>query len=600
MEYKKIDELSISECCAELNIESQQLPTILENISGPQEIVDRLKSLVDADMSAFKSCSTIEQFEKYLELWIDGLHRSEASQRVAQLKAQAEELAFYKTNQNSISGLEGYIKKYPNGRFIQEAKGSLANKKKAKKIRNIILLIITIVIAIVVCFINYFPVSYLDVSGDISLGKRGGNKTINFSTDANDVNIDLQETSNWIDVNRDGGTLSISVVPNTDDERSAYITINAYSSFFGKQFNCISKTIKVSQNSGLPTYLETNTSEICFDKYGNCTSNQITATTDGCDLQVSTSASWFSVSKDITEDGDNMVASIALTTGTNNEGSKTGEVVISCNDYVKRVKVSQASGLATYFRVEKTSLNMSEEGAGEGKCYPIDVYTDGTSWSVYSSPSWLTAYADLEDKRLEIKVPANTGKIKSGTITIKSNNGDLRDISVSQDGDPTNFGAAKSSIKFGTSSDYEYVTIYNDSRKQPSISEYESWISTSVIDKNRIKISCNRNYDDPPRSGTVYVSCGDEQVSITVKQDGWSKCRRCGGDGEISCPKNGQMNLPYWSFQYENGTHYYVEWPMAIGMAAHMKRYERCNTCGGSGYIECPDCDGEGKSYKSY
>ena len=133
MEYKKIDELSISECCAELNIESQQIPAILENISGPQEIVDRLRSLVEADMSAFKSCSTIEQYEKYLVLWTDGLHRGKAAQRVAQLKAQVEELAFYKTNQNSISGLEGYIKKYPNGRFIQEAKGSLANKKKAKR-----------------------------------------------------------------------------------------------------------------------------------------------------------------------------------------------------------------------------------------------------------------------------------------------------------------------------------------------------------------------------------------------------------------------------------------------------------------------------------
>ena len=598
MEYKKIDELSISECCAELNIESHQLPTILENISGPLEIVDRLKSLVDADMSAFKSCSTIEQFEKYLELWIDGLHRSEAAQRVAQLKAQAEELAFYKTNQNSISGLESYIKKYPNGRFIQEAKGSLANKKKARKIRNIILLIIAIVIAIVVCLINYFPVSYLDVSGDVSLGKRGGNKTISISTDANDINIDVQESSNWIDVNRDGGTLSINVVPNTDDERSAYITVNTYSSFFGKKFNCISKTIKVNQSSGLPTYLKTNTSEISFDKYGNCSSNQITATTDGCDLQVSTSASWLSVSKNITEDGDNMVASIVLTTGTNNEGSKTGEVVIRCNDYVEKVKVSQASGLATYFRVEKTSLTMAEEGSGEGMCYPINIYTDGTSWSVKSAPDWLTANAT--SSRLEVSVGANTGKIKSGTITVMSNNGDLRDISVSQNGDPTNFGTAKSSIKFGTSSDYEYVTIYNDSHKQPSISEYESWISTSVIDKNRIKISCNRNYDDPPKSGTVYVSCGDEQISITVKQDGWSKCRRCGGEGEISCPKKGQMNLPYWSFQYKNGTHYYVEWPMAIGMAAHMKRYERCNTCGGSGHIECPDCDGEGKSYKSY
>ena len=608
MEYKKIDELSISECCAELNIESQQLPTILENISGPQEIVDRLKSLVDADMSAFKSCSTIEQFEKYLELWIDGLHRSEAAQRVAQLKAQAEELAFYKTKQNSISGLESYIKKYPNGRFIQEAKGSLANKKKARKTRNIILLIIAIVIAIIVCLINYFPVSYLDVSGDVSLGKRGGNNTITISTDANDINIDVQESSNWIDVNRDGGTLSINVVPNTDDERSAYITVNTYSSFFGKKFNCISKTIKVCQSSGLPTYLKTNTSEISFDKYGNCSSNQITATTDGCDLQVSTSASWFSVSKNITEGGNYLVASIVLTTSTNNEGSKTGEVVISCNDYVERVKVSQASGLATFFRVENTSLTMDEKGTEEGKCYPIDVYTDGTSWSVYSAPDWLTAYADLEDKRLEIKVQANTGKIKSGTITLKSNNGDLRDISVTQEGKPTNFRSAKNTVKFGTSSDYEYITIYNDSHKQLSISEYESWISTSVIDKNRIKISCNRNYDDPPRSGTVYVSCGDEQVSIIVKQDGWSRCSSCGGDGEKSCPNI--YKYPWtnefgsYSYAWVNGQHVlrrmYTSWTGWMGAPVPQVEDRICSDCGGDGHIECSVCDGKGKYKVSY
>lgn len=591
MEYKKIDELSISECCAELNIESQQLPTILENISGPQEIVDRLKSLVDADMSAFKSCSTIEQFEKYLELWIDGLHRSEASQRVAQLKAQAEELAFYKTNQNSISGLESYIKKYPSGRFIQEAKGSLANKKKARKIRNIILLIIAIVIAIVVCLINYFPVSYLDVSGDVSLGKRGGNKTITISTDANDINIDVQESSNWIDVNRDGGTLSINVVPNTDDERSAYITVNTYSSFFGKKFNCISKTIKVSQSSGLPTYLKTNTSEISFDKYGNCSSNQITATTDGCDLQVSTSASWFSVSKNITEDGDNMVASIVLTTGTNNEGSKTGEVVIRCNDYVERVKVSQASGLATYFRVEKTSLTMAEEGTAEDMCYPIDVYTDGTSWSVYSAPGWLTAYADLEDKRLEIKVPANTGKIKSGTITIKSNNGDLRDISVTQKGDPTNFRTAKSTVKFGTSSDYEYVTIYNDSHKNLEINEYESWLSATAIGNDEIKISCTSNSNER-RSGTVYVHCGDEQISITVKQDGWTTCWNCGGHGRFQCQYPGLWGA--------GGYHYVQDFVINnyTGMGSYV--YNPCPNCGGSGTIKCSQCDGTGRKKSTY
>ena len=612
MQFKNIDSLSIAECCEHLNIKREDLPKVLRDLKELSEtenlIVSRLIFLLNEDRTNFMSCSTIEQYERYLALWTDGLHRGKAAQRVAQLKAQAEELAFYKTNQNSISGLESYIKKYPNGRFIQEAKGSLANKKKARKTRNIILLIIAIVIAIVVCLINYFPVSYLDVSDDVSLGKRGGNKTITISTDANDINIDVQESSNWIDVNRDGGTLSINVVPNTDDERSAYITVNTYSSFFGKKFNCISKTIKVSQNSGLPTYLETNTSEICFDKYGNCTSNQITATTDGCDLQVSTSASWFSVSKDITEDGDNMVASIVLTTGTNNEGSKTGEVVISCNDYVKRVKVSQASGLATRFEVEKTSLTMAEKGTAEGRCYPIDVYTDGTSWSVYSAPGWLTAYADLEDKRLEITVPANTGKIKSGTITIKSNNGDLRDISVNQQGKPTNFRSAKNTVKFGTSSDYEYITIYNDSNKQLSISEYESWISTSVIDKNRIKISCNRNYDDPPRSGTVYVSCGDEQVSIIVKQDGWSRCSSCGGDGEKSCPNI--YKYPWtnefgsYSYAWVNGQHVlrrmYTSWTGWMGAPVPQVEDRICSDCGGDGHIECSVCDGKGKYEVSY
>lgn len=587
MEYKKIDELSISECCAELNIESKQLPTILENISGSQEVVDRLKSLVDADMSAFKSCSSIEQFEKYLEVWIDGLHRSEAAQRVAQLKAQAEELAFYKTNQNSISGLKSYIKKYPNGRFIQEAKVRLDNKKKAKKIRNIILLITAIIVGIVICLINYSPVSYLDVYGDVSFGKRGGNKTITISTDANDINIDVYESSDWISVDRYNDSLFISVDINKDANKIDSIIVNTYSSFFGKQFNCISKTIKVSQSSGLPTYLETNTSEISFDKYGNSSSNQITAKTDGCDLQVSTTDSWFSVSKDIKEDGDNMVASIVLTTSTNKKGSKTGEVVIRCNDYVEKVKVSQASGLATYFRVEKTSLTMAEEGTAED----IDVYTDGTSWSVYSAPGWLTAYADLEDKRLEIKVPANTGKINSGTITIKSNNGDLRDISVTQKGDPTNFRSAKSTVKFGTSSDYEYVNISNNSHKNLEINEYESWLSATAIGNDEIKISCTSNSNER-RSGTVYVLCGNEQISITVKQDGWKSCEICGGKGKIQCPNIGRSE--YWGAFYDFdflGWHNYYD--------PYGRFLNRCPACGGDGVADCSNCE-KGKVKDSY
>lgn len=557
MKLTKIKKLSISECCAELNIDRQQLPAILDNISGKQETVDRLRSLLNEDLSAFKSCSTIEQFEGYLALWTDGLHREKAVERITQLKAEA-----------------------------------LAQKKKARKIRNIILLIISVVVIVVVCLINYFPVSFLDVSEDISFGKRGGNKTISILTDAKDTNVDVQVSSDWISVDKSGGTLSINVMPNTIDDKTAYITVNASSSFFGKQFNCISRTIKVSQSSGLPTFFDTNISEVSFDKYGNSTSNQIIVKTDGCGLQVSTSASWFSVSKDIKEDGDDIIAYITLSSDTNNEGDKTGEVVVSCSDYVKRIAVSQASGLATRFEPQKSNIDIDEDGVEEGYVYVVKVDTDGTTWSVEDYPKWLTSvFANIELNRLEVKVGRNTGKILQGTITIKSNNGDLRDISVFQDGNPTDFRASKSTVKFGTSSDYEYVTIYNNSHKSLEVSESESWLSATAIGNDEIKISCTSNSNDR-HSGTVYVRCGDEQISITVKQDGWTTCWNCGGHGRFQCQYPGLWGA--------GGYHYVQDFVINnyTGMGSYV--YNPCPNCGGSGTIKCSQCDGTGRKKSVY
>lgn len=606
MEYKSIDTLSITECCELLNISREDLPDAIQNINAPTEydnlIIDRLTKLLEEDRSVIDSCNTIEGYERYLSECSDGLYRETASQRLEQLYADITETSFYNSNKETIVGCRAYLQGYPNGKYVAEVKKTLEGKIRARSMRNIILFAVIIILVVIVSLMNYNRASYLNIIGDTSFGKRGGDKYLCILTDAIDKNVDyiLDESGNWLNVLHNGDTMFISAGPNMEAEKTAYITVNAYSSFFGKRIGCISEKVKIEQISGLPTFLKTNKSEVTFDKYGKSSSNIITAETDGCDLKISATHQWISVTKDVETDDNNIVASIKITADTNVEGGKSGEVIISCNNYVKRIKVSQESGLATRFELGTYNLIMAEEGSGEGFIYPVSVYTDGTSWSVKSAPDWLTAYADIEEKRLEVSVDANTGQIQTGTITLMSNNGDLKDISVSQDGDPTNFGTAKSTIKFGTSSDYEYVTIYNDSRKQLSISEYESWISASVIDKNRIKISCDSNYDDPPKSGTVYVSCGDEQVSITVKQDGWSKCRRCGGDGELDCPNNGRGNFPQCVFQYENGIHYFVEWPMAMGIAAHMKRYEICNACRGSGHVECPDCDGEGKSYKSY
>ena len=248
MKFKDINDFSITECCEQLNLRKEDLPEVLNTLNkiseNDQLLINHLEHLINEDNIAIKSCRTIEQYEKYLSTWIDGLHQNYAKIRIAQLIAESEELSFYKKNKNKISGLETYIKRYPNGKFTQEAKASIVNKKKTRKKHNIALLTIAIIVCIAVCLFNYLPVSYIDISEDVSFGKRGGNKTISISTDANDVNIDIEESSDWIKVNRNGELLSINVLPNAADEKTGYIIINTYSSFFGMQFNCISKKIK--------------------------------------------------------------------------------------------------------------------------------------------------------------------------------------------------------------------------------------------------------------------------------------------------------------------------------------------------------------------
>ena len=137
MEFKSIDTLSITECCEQLNLRREDLPEALQYIIEPSErnqlLIEQLQSLLDKDKSAIESCRTSEQYEAYLSSWTDGLYRGYARNRIAQLKAEAEELAFYQENKDSISGCEAYLQKYPKGQFVNEAQSTLVQKKKTRK-----------------------------------------------------------------------------------------------------------------------------------------------------------------------------------------------------------------------------------------------------------------------------------------------------------------------------------------------------------------------------------------------------------------------------------------------------------------------------------
>lgn len=671
--------LSLAECSEQFKV---KMETFFEAFSSSPDLTDhdrliirQLETLLKKERSDFEHCSTIEQYEKYLSDWNDGIHWDKATQQIVKLKAEAEELAFYKKNKNSIWGCKAYLQKYPKGRYVNDVQSILAQKKKARKTRNIVLLVALIIAVVVVCLINYKPNSEFNVSEEIILfGKKGGNNTLYISTNADEKNTDIKLSDlDWVNITSDDGTLYIDAEPNSESERTGLITIDTYSSFFGKRFNRKSKSVVVRQSSGLPTILSTNIYEISFDKHGNTRNNRIKAETDGSDLKVIAKNDWFTIEKMVDEKGDSLFAIINVKTSVNNYGERTGEIAISSANMTKRVKVFQESGLANCFELATSNLSIPEAGSD----YNIKVNTDGTFWSVSSSPDWLTANANMLNNSLEISAASNNGQRRDGTIVLKSNNGDIKSITVTQQGDPTNFGAStnyiefssrsgnknveikndsdkrittscdvswisvsivnknrikiscqqndgdysrsayvnvkcgnettsirvtqsgdvanlraeKGSVKFGTSSDYSYVTINNNSRKTLTVQENLNWVSVSVINKNKVKISCTSNSNER-RSGTVYIYCGSERVSVTVKQDGWTDCRHCGGRRRFQCAypalwgAGGYHYVQNFVMNYYTGGGYYVQEP--------------CPNCGGRGTVDCSYCGGRGRIKSTY
>lgn len=501
MEYKKIDELSISECCAELNIESQQLPTILENISGPQEIVDRLKSLVDADMSAFKSCSTIEQFEKYLELWIDGLHRSEASQRVAQLKAQAKELAFYKTNQNSISGLESYIKKYPNGRFIPEAKESLANKKKARKILNIILLVLFLIATGIFAYCNYVPVSYVNVDDNAELNNLGSEISLDISTDAIESTISAISSEDWINCRVSGKTLYVSANTNPKEERSATITITAHSSFFGSELSYRKQeTITVSQETGYASHLSVSNDDIYLTANGGKSS--ISINTDGIFEVRTAPASWVSTSIN----GE----TLNLECGENSGIERSSYLILKSGTKTLRLDITQAGNSATRLDVSTSDVEFSASGGSR----TIDIYTDGECQISTQTESW--AHATINGNSISLSVDENPGTKRTDYFVIKSGSHTER-INISQAGkSATRLSVSTENVSFSYTGGSRTITVSTDGEWQISTGT-AGWGHTS-ISGNTITLKIDENTSSSSRTDYFVIKSGSKEKRINITQ----------------------------------------------------------------------------------
>lgn len=563
MEFKSIDTLSITECCEQLNLRREDLPDALQDIVEPSErdqlLIEQLQSLLDKDKLAIESCRTIEQYEGYLSTWVDGLYHSHARTRIAQLKAAAEELAFYQENKDSISGCEAYLKRYPKGKFVRDAQSILAQKKKARKTRNIILLVLLLIGAGIFAYCNYVPVSYVNVDDNAELNNLGSEISLGISTDAISSTITATSSEDWLDCRVSGKTLYISANTNPKGERSATITITAHSSFFGCELSDRKQeTITVSQETGYASHLSVSNDDIYLTANGGRSS--ISINTDGIFAVSTAPASWVTTSVN--------GKTLNLECGENSGIARSSYLILKSGTKTLRLDITQAGKSATHLSVSTDNVSFSSSEGSRS----ITVSTDG-EWRISTETnSW--GHTNINGNTITLRVDANNGDYRTDYFVIKSGNLEKR-INISQDGSlATYLRLSENSIeasRSGTGYNKCYaVDVYTDGDNVTATTS-ASWIDVDVVGGDRIEIKTSKNTGSR-RTATITVKADRQSKTIRVSQKGISNCSNCYN----------------WQYGYSTGLVWGVSgqyWDPYLGWVPQYG-WILCPVCGGSGSIE--------------
>ena len=427
MKIKSIDSLSIAECCEQLNLRREDLPEALQELNAfterEQLLIDRLDRLLDEDKTAFELCNSIEEYEEYLSTWSDGLYHDVANQRIAQLKAEAEEFAFYANNKDNISGCEAYLQKYPKGKFVEEVQSVLAQKNKSIKTRNTIIFLFLLIAMGILIYSNYVSVSYISVEDKAELNNEGSKISLNISTDASSSAISVISSEEWIDCYVSGKTLYIFGTPNLEEEREATITITAYSSFFGNKLSERKQTtITVSQKTGYATYLSVSNDEIYFPADGG--TETVTVNTDGIWGIGTSTYSWIELSRS----GNTITLDIESYSGSED---RDAHFTIKSGNLERRINILQAAKSASYLNPSQTNISVSHTGGTR----TITVSADG-AWEIgTNTASWIELSRSGNTITLDIESYSGS-EDRDDWFTVKSGNLEER-INILQSGDDT-------------------------------------------------------------------------------------------------------------------------------------------------------------------
>lgn len=541
--YKSITELSLEECCLFLQQKTNDERQDWVNA----RYVELSQQTARQEEEHFGKCKTVDDFDDFIKRY---------SQKSPYYHAK-----YLQKAQNEKNRLleEARIREQQQKEW--ERQNALARQRRRK--RGIIIFVASLVIvAAVVFMIGYKPVKSLSVE-DASFAREGGTKELRVSTNVapSAVRVD-KPSADWVTVDYSGKTIRVTAVANPAPERSCKMEVKAYSTFFGGVVgNPKRQTVVIRQGSGYATNLIVSKSSFSVGKYGE--TQEVNIKTDGVKLSLSSNADWirwtcYDENHDATNYHDD---NYRIVVEKNPAGNRTGKILVETGGQSKEITITQASGLATNLRVDRTIIGtVDRSGTESGTCYRVMVTTDGTSWNVSTSYSWLdvTQY----DNNFEIVVRSNPDEVRTGYVYVYSNNGHSETITVNQDGKPSSFSATRSSLTFDTGSDYTYVSLSNNSSMSVNATTDKSWLSAQVLGGD-VKVSCTSN-SNSPRDGIVTLKCGDRTSSIKVHQYGYKHdpCPNC--DRDMWGNPTGVVYVGYFPYGH----------------------YETCYRCGGSRYIK--------------
>ena len=348
----------------------------------------------------------------------------------------------------------------------------------------------------------------------------------------------VSSSSDWLTTTQKDNTITLSTTTNeTNSYRTATVSV------FHEGTTNTSKKITVRQ---APASVNASTETLVF----NNTAGSVNVTVNSeANWTASTSSSWMEVSPSSGSAGTSiMTISVSPNTATS---ERTGYVIISIGGSQRiQIPVRQRG---IYIETEQTELSFTASGGSQ----ELAVLSN-TSWTVSSTPSWLTVSPSNGDGDGTVKVTAqdnpNTAN-RSGVIHI-TQSGLSIDVAITVSQAGKTFDVNTTILNFEDKQETQTVEILTDGTWNARTDDM--WITLSPMSasgNSTLSVTVAENPNDSERTGQVIVSMGDKSSTISVVQKG--KYFTVSNSLLSYTSKGGSLNIAVttndtWTAQIEN------------------------------------------------